>query len=121
MVLCLLDQGRRHLAALLEGLGCLDGNLVPLIDLLATDRDEFEFLYGAKLPEITGSARMWIPLPITDAFQTVEIKSINAPGTWTTPDEPEHGNKVLFLQLGPEDGKKAVEIRYQRQIDKLYE
>ncbi len=78
-----------------------------------TDRDEFEFLYRATLPEITGSARMWLPLATTDAFQTVEIKSINAPGTRTTLNEPEHGNKILFLQLGPEDSKKVVEIRYQ--------
>ena len=84
-----------------------------------TDRDEFEFLYRATLPEITGSARMWMPLPITDAFQTVEIKSIKAPGKRTTLDEPEHGNKVLFLQLGPEDSKKVVEIRYQiRRVEK---
>jgi transglutaminase-like putative cysteine protease len=80
-----------------------------------TDRDEFEFLYRATLPEITNSARMWLPLPVTDAFQTVELKSINAPRTRTTLDEPEHGNKVLFLQLGPEDSKKVVEIRYQIQ------
>jgi transglutaminase-like putative cysteine protease len=58
---------------------------------------------------------MWVPLPITDAFQTVEIKSIKTPGKRTTLDEPEHGNKVLFLQLGPEDSKKVVEIRYHIQ------
>ena len=31
--------------------------------------DEFEFVYRVKLPEITGSARIWIPLAKTDAFQ----------------------------------------------------
>ena len=80
-----------------------------------TDRDVFEFLYRATLPEITGSARMWIPLPTTDVFQTVEIKSIKTPGKQTTLDEPKHGNKVLFLELGPEDSEKTVEIRYQVQ------
>lgn len=45
-----------------------------------TDRDEFEFLYRVTLPEITHSARMWIPMPSTDLFQTVEVKSIEAPG-----------------------------------------
>ena len=80
-----------------------------------TDRDVFEFLYRATLPKITSSARMWIPLPTTDAFQTVEIKSIKTPGKQTTLDEPKHGNKVLFLELGPEDSKKTVEIRYQVQ------
>ena len=43
-------------------------------------RDEFEFLYRATLPEITGTAHMWIPLPSSDSFQTVKVKSIKAPG-----------------------------------------
>jgi transglutaminase-like putative cysteine protease len=79
------------------------------------DRDEFEFLYRAKLPEITGAARMWLPLAATDSFQTVEIKSINAPGKQRILPEREHANKVLFLEFGPEDSGKNVEIRYQVQ------
>ena len=78
-----------------------------------TSRDEFEFLYRATLPEITGTARMWLPLPATDRFQTVEIKAIPAPGERSTLEEQVHGNRVLFLQLGPEDSKKTVEMRFQ--------
>jgi len=79
------------------------------------DRDEFEFQYRAILPDIVGSARMWMPLATTDAFQTVEIKSMNTPGKRSTVDDPKHGNKVLFLQLGPEDSNKIVDIRYHVQ------
>ncbi len=77
------------------------------------DRDEFEFLYRAILPEITDTARMWLPLAATDSFQTVAVKSINAPGKQTVLTELEHADKVLFLELGPEDSGKNVEIRYQ--------
>jgi transglutaminase-like putative cysteine protease len=77
------------------------------------DRDEFEFLYRATLPQITGPARIWLPLAATDSFQTVEIRSINAPGKRRILPEREHGNKVLFLEIGPEDSGKKVEIRYQ--------
>ena len=76
-------------------------------------RDEFEFFYRATLPEITGPARMWLPLASTDSFQTVEVKSINAPGRQSILPEREHGNRVLFLELGPEDRGKKIEIRYQ--------
>jgi len=76
-------------------------------------RDEFEFVYRATLPEITGTGRMWLPLAASDSFQTVEIKSINAPGKHSTLQEHEHANKVLFLELGPQDSGKKVEIRYQ--------
>jgi transglutaminase-like putative cysteine protease len=77
------------------------------------NRDEFEFIYRATLPEISGSARMWLPLATTDPFQKVEVKSINAPGKQSILPEQEYANKVLFLELGPADSGKKVEIRYQ--------
>ena len=75
--------------------------------------DEFEFIYQADLPEITGSARMWIPIPVTDQFQTIEIKDIKTPGEQTFLDEHEYGNKILFQTLGPEDSNKEIELRYK--------
>ncbi|MHC4415375.1 MAG: transglutaminase-like domain-containing protein [Planctomycetota bacterium] len=85
----------------------------PRLFGVITDRDEFEFLYRAKLPEITDTAHMWLPLAATDSFQTVDIKVVNAPGKRRVLEEPKHGNKVLFLELGPEDSGKRVDIRYQ--------
>ena len=83
------------------------------------DRDEFEFLYRATLPQITGAARMWLPLAASDSFQTVEVKSLNAPGKQSILQECDHANRVLFLELGPEDSGKNVEIRYQvRRLEK---
>jgi transglutaminase-like putative cysteine protease len=75
-------------------------------------RDSFEFLYRARLPKIDDMARMWIPLAATDAFQTVAVKSIIAPGKQRVLEDQEYGNKVLFLELGPADGGKTVEISY---------
>lgn len=77
------------------------------------ERDQFEFLYRAKLPQITGAARMWLPLAATDAFQTVEVIGVSAPGRRRILKEREHGNQILFLELGPEDSGKTVEVRYQ--------
>lgn len=77
------------------------------------ERDEFEFFYRATLPQITGTGRMWLPLAASDAFQTVEVKSIDAPGKQSTLQERDHANKILFLELGPEDSGKKIEIRYQ--------
>ncbi len=75
--------------------------------------DEFEFLYRATLPPITGPARMWIPLPATDPFQTVEVKSIDAPGKQEVLQDRHYGNRILFLTLGPEASGKIVSIRFQ--------
>jgi len=76
-----------------------------------TGQDEFEFIYQATLPEIKDTARMWIPLPSSDSFQTVEVKSIKAPGEREILHEREHGNRVLFLTLGPQDSGKTIDIR----------
>ena len=79
------------------------------------DRDSFEFRYWAKLPELTGLSRMWLPLPETDAFQTVEVKSIEAPGKQRLLQDRKHGNRVLLLELEPKDSGKTVEILLQVQ------
>ena len=87
------------------------------LDLLGviTGRDEFEFLYRATLPEIEEAARMWIPMPATDEFQRVEVVSIDAPGKHDVVQDRDHGNRILYLTLGPEDSGKTVAIHYRVQ------
>jgi len=75
--------------------------------------DEFEFVYRATLPEIIGNARLWLPLAKSDEFQHVEVKSIDAPGPWRELEESEHGNKVLYVEIGPAGSGKMIEIRYR--------
>lgn len=75
-------------------------------------RDEFDFLYQVTLPEISGSGRMWLPFPESDTFQTVTVKSIDAPGRRKILREQHHGNRILFLELEPADSKKRVAIVY---------
>ena len=80
-----------------------------------TGRDEFEFNYQATLPVITTTARMWLPLPATDAFQKVQMTIVSAPGKHRVLKEREHDNTILFFELGPEDSEKSVHIRYHVQ------
>jgi transglutaminase-like putative cysteine protease len=75
--------------------------------------DHFEFVYRVKLPELSSKALLWLPLASSDPFQRVEVKSINIPGRWRELDEHEYGNKVLFLNAGPMDGGKTIEVHYQ--------
>jgi hypothetical protein len=62
--------------------------------------DEFEFLYRVTLPEMNDTTRMWIPMPVTDLFQTVKVKSIEAPGQQEILQEPGYGNSVLDARPG---------------------
>jgi transglutaminase-like putative cysteine protease len=87
------------------------------------DRDTFEFRYRATLPELADPARMWLPLPETDIFQTVEVLSIKAPGKQRILHDAERKNRLLFLELDPEDGGQTVELlfRVTRREKAVYE
>ena len=82
-------------------------------------RDEFDFEYRATLPEIREAARMWLPLPASDAYQTVETLAMPSVGEREILEEKKHGNRVLFLKLTPEDSGKVVAIIYHvRRLEK---
>lgn len=85
--------------------------------------DVFEFIYRATLPKITQAARLWAPFASSNQFQRVKLLSITAPGKKKILKERANGNRVLLLELLPEDGEKIMEIRYQvvRQEKKAYE
>ncbi|MFO7958751.1 MAG: transglutaminase domain-containing protein [Candidatus Brocadiia bacterium] len=87
-------------------------NVSPRLLGVVRGRDKFDFLYRATLPEITESARMWLPLATSDRFQTVTVKEMRTPGKRRVLEEPEHGNKILFLEFGPEHSGEVVEIVY---------
>lgn len=62
---------------------------------------------------------MWLPLPTSDAHQTVEEISIQAPGARRVLEEREHKNRVLFIELGPADSAKVVEMKHRvRRLEK---
>ncbi len=56
---------------------------------------------------------MWLPLPATDAFQKVKIKSVNLPDNYRILEDAKYGNKIFFFELGSRDSKKSLDIRYQ--------
>jgi len=82
-------------------------------------QDSFGFKYWAKLPKVETSARMWLPLPETDKFQSVEVISLNVPGDQRIVHDKKNGNRVLVLDLAPEDSGKTIDIRFAvRRIEK---
>jgi len=76
-------------------------------------RDQFAFSYEVQLPEISGSAKMWIPIARSDRFQTIEILSLQTPGKHEIIDEDEFGNSILYLQLLPEYSNQKITIDYR--------
>jgi transglutaminase-like putative cysteine protease len=77
--------------------------------------DEFEFVYRATVPELGDKARMWLPVPSTDSFQTVEMTNLRVPGEHRILTDRDYDNQVLYLELDPQDSGETIEIRYQVQ------
>src|SRR5262249_31154946 len=75
--------------------------------------DEFEFVYRVKLPEITGTARIWIPLAKTDSFQTVSMEKLNIPMKWDKIQDRDYGNDICVVNAQPQDSGKTIELRYK--------
>jgi len=87
------------------------GEATPELLGVIEGEDEFDFLYRVKLPEIKDTARMWLPFPETDEFQTVEIKEINAP-EYRVVKEPKYGNKSFLFELGPDYSGRVIDILF---------
>jgi transglutaminase-like putative cysteine protease len=75
--------------------------------------DEFEFVYRVKLPEITSSARIWIPLAKTDAFQNVNVEQLNIPMKWDKVQDRDYGNDICVVNAQSQDSGKTIELRYK--------
>jgi transglutaminase-like putative cysteine protease len=75
--------------------------------------DEFEFVYRVKLPEITGDARLWMPLAKTDAFQAVAQEEISIPIKWEKVQDRDYSNNICVLHPQAGDSGKTIELRYR--------
>ena len=85
--------------------------------------DKFDFHYEVTLPEITAAAKIWIPVPQSDRFQTVELLTIETPVEHQIITEKYYGNSILYMELTPEQSGKKLELVYnvERKEKKPYE
>jgi transglutaminase-like putative cysteine protease len=79
------------------------------------DRDAFDFYYQVTLPKLNERARLWLPYPASDEFQEVTVKRMDLPREWRVLEDRDYHNKILFLELGPEDSGKPIDIVYRVQ------
>lgn len=75
-------------------------------------KDRFEFQYEVTLPELKETAKLWLPIPQTDRFQTVDLISISAPTEHRMLNETANGNSVLHMELTPEHSGKKIQLVY---------
>jgi transglutaminase-like putative cysteine protease len=74
--------------------------------------DSFEFHYRVELPEIKGTAKLWIPIASTDEYQQVEIIEMKVPIEYKLLNDKENNNTILYLEPGASQSQKTIEISY---------
>lgn len=89
-----------------------------LLSLLAAPADErtFTFTYAA---EVTGlpvgkPVRVWLPVPPSNAEQTVAVLDRSAPGKSKLTRESEYGNELWYVEATPDEtGTIRLSARYR--------
>ena len=76
------------------------------------DRDAFDFHYHVTLPKLKDKARIWLPYPASDEFQDVAVERMDLPRPWRVLEDRDYHNKILFMEVGPEDSGKPIDIVY---------
>ncbi len=75
--------------------------------------DAFEFQYQVELPDIKGDAKVWIPIATSDAYQTVEISSMDVPVDYRLLKDAAFNNTILYLEPTASHSKQLLTITYQ--------
>lgn len=74
--------------------------------------DQFEFSYEVTLPKMEETTNMWIPVPQSDRFQTIELVSSKTPVEYVSLEDKYNKNKVLHMRFSPEHSGKMVKLVY---------
>ncbi|KPQ18228.1 MAG: transglutaminase-like protein [Algoriphagus marincola HL-49] len=74
--------------------------------------DSFEFYYQVMVPELDSKAKMWIPVPISDHYQQIEVLEMQLAGETVEIEDQDFGNKLVYFELGVEDSGKEIMLSY---------
>ncbi|TFV97162.1 transglutaminase domain-containing protein [Algoriphagus kandeliae] len=74
--------------------------------------DSFEFYYRVQVPNLSGKAKMWIPVAVSDHYQTVQVLDMKLAGITQEIEDTKFGNQFIYMELGPEDSGKEVLVTY---------
>jgi transglutaminase-like putative cysteine protease len=79
----------------------------------------FEFTYLTRIPELPAEAkvsRIWIPLPQSDAYQTVSELRVESPFIYSTHRDSEYGNEYAYLEVPATKVAGPAEVRVTFQV-----
>jgi transglutaminase-like putative cysteine protease len=98
-------------------MACALLNLAPAgAESTGTASRSFQFRYRTVVKEVPSGAQkveVWVPYPSSDAHQTVDAVTINAPGPITLSHDREYGNSILYLRFDqPAQREIPIEVTF---------
>jgi transglutaminase-like putative cysteine protease len=77
----------------------------------------FRFTYSFTIKDIPSGAkqvRVWVPVPQTDQHQTVRVLNMKAPAKTQITQEPEYGNRMMYVELpNPAPAQAEFTLEYE--------
>ncbi len=77
---------------------------------------KFRFTYSFTVKDIpsgTKVARVWIPIAHTDDHQSVRLVTVKAPAKTQMTQEPEYGNKMMYVEIHDPAAKAEFTLEYE--------
>lgn len=79
-------------------------------------KDSFTFSYIFDVPASDSMTRVWVPVPLSDEFQEVEMISFQTEtDKWEYAADARYSNRMLYLEMPAELYNRTVELKYSVQ------
>jgi len=76
--------------------------------------DHFTFTYSVRIPPTTGNGRLWIPIPQSDDFQTIDVLEVNTANIAPKyVNDQRFGNRIMVLDLPRAAIEREIALKYQ--------
>jgi transglutaminase-like putative cysteine protease len=95
------------------------GSGLSVFSRVSAPARNFEFTYIAKIPPSSAGARtsrIWIPLPQSDAYQSISALKIESPFAYSTRSDSEYGNEYAYLEAPAASLSAPAEVRITFQV-----
>jgi transglutaminase-like putative cysteine protease len=79
----------------------------------------FEFTYVTKIPPLPAgskTSKIWIPLPQSDAYQSISALKIESPFAYSTRSDSEYGNEYAYLEAPAASLSAPAEVSITFQV-----
>lgn len=76
-------------------------------------KDSFEFHYRVILPELSASARMWLPVATSNAFQDVRLIDTRMSMPYRLITEKKYGNTILYAEPSVKNSGDTLQLTYR--------